>query len=80
MATESDYEDLADDLLAPVCPSGVREHRRPWNGDVVRYDEARDVLAIRDGGGYIKTCYRPDPAFHGKATNLDYYLDEEAKI
>ena len=52
---------------------------RPWNGDLVRYDEATDVFAILDSVRFIKTCYRPDPLFHGEASNLEYYLEEEAK-
>jgi pyocin large subunit-like protein len=52
---------------------------RPWNGDLVRYDEGVDVFAVLRSDGFIKTCYRPDPVFHGQRTNLDYYLSEEAK-
>jgi hypothetical protein len=57
----------------------MREFIRPWNGDLVRYDEVADVFAILGSDGFIKTCYRPDPLFHGTASNLDYYLQEEAK-
>jgi hypothetical protein len=50
------------------------------DGDLVRYDEAADVFAILRKDRFIKTCYRPDPLFHGEPTNLDYYLSEAAKL
>ena len=28
---------------------------------------------------FIRTCYKPDTAFHGERTNMDYYLSEKAK-
>jgi pyocin large subunit-like protein len=78
VATESEYEALADAIFGPP-DSSTRQFIRPWNGDLVRYDEAREVFGIMDRDGFIKTCYRPDPLVHGEATNLDYYLSEEAK-
>jgi filamentous hemagglutinin len=79
LATEEEYETFADAFLRDVCPLAARQFVRPWNGDLVRYDEDLDVFAILRNDGIIKTCYRPDPAFHGERTNLDYYLSEEAK-
>jgi hypothetical protein len=58
----------------------MREFIMPWNGDLVRYDEVADVFGILSSDGFIKTCYRRDPLFHGEASNLDYYLHEEAKV
>jgi pyocin large subunit-like protein len=78
MPTEEDYESFADQFLGQPCPKGVRQFTRSWNGDVVRYDENVDVFGILDCNGFIKTCYRPDPSFHGEKSNLDYYLAEEA--
>jgi pyocin large subunit-like protein len=78
VATEQEYETLADTMFGPISPT-IRQFTRSWNGDLVRYDEVKDVFAIKDGDGFLKTCYRPDPFFHGEATNLDYYLSEEAK-
>jgi hypothetical protein len=46
-----------------------------WYG----YDEVMDVFGILDCDRFIKTCYRPDPVYHGEASNLEYYLSEEAK-
>ena len=79
IATEEEYEKLADDFLRNPCPESARQFVRPWNGDLVRYDEGVDVFAVMRNDGFIKTCYRPDAAFHGERTNLDYYLTEEAK-
>jgi hypothetical protein len=75
--TEEEYEILADNFLGPLISSTTRQHKRSWNGDLVRYDEVADVFAVLDRDGFIKTCYRPDPQVHGAPTNLDYYLDEE---
>ena len=80
MATERDYEEFADSFLTPVRGPDALQFIRPWNGDLGRYDVRKDVFAIRDKDGFIKTCYRPDPLVHLHPTNLDYYLGEEAKI
>jgi len=79
LTTEDEYETLADTFLRDPCPSSARQFVRPWNGDLVRYDEGVDVFAVMRNDGFVKTCYRPDPAFHGERTNLDYYLSEEAR-
>lgn len=79
MMTEEEYETFADEFLRRPCPASAREFVRSGNGDLVRYDEVADVFAILRKDGFIKTCYRPDPMFHGEPTNLDYYLNQEAK-
>jgi filamentous hemagglutinin len=79
MFSEEDYEALADEFLGTPPLLTAREFTRPWNGDLVRYDEASEVFAILDCDGFIKTCYRPDPMIHGEPTNLAYYLAEEGK-
>jgi len=78
VATDSEYEAFADAVFGPA-ESSTRQFIRPWSGDLVRYDEAREGFGIMDRDGFIKTCYRPDPLIHGAATNLHYYLSEEAK-
>ena len=78
-STEEGYEEFADEFLRDPCSARARQFVRPWNGYLVRYDEGVDVFAVLRSDGFIKTCYRPDPAFHGRRTNLDYYLSEEAK-
>ena len=76
---EEEYEEFADIFLGTPCPATARQFTRPWNGDLVRYDEGMDVFGILDCDRFIKTCYRPDPVYHGEASNLEYYLSEEAK-
>jgi len=77
IVTEEEYEEFADAFLGKPCSPTGRQFIRPWNGDLVRYDEGVDVFGILDRDRFIKTCYRPDPLYHGEASNLDYYLSEE---
>jgi pyocin large subunit-like protein len=77
--TEEEYEMFSDEFLGVPCPASARQFVRPWNGDLVRYDGGVDVFAVLRSDGFIKTCYRPDPVFHGQRTNLHYFLSEEAK-
>jgi len=79
LLTEDEYETFADAFLGEPAPPSARQFVRPWNGDLVRYDEGVDVFGVLRNDGFIKTCYRPDPAFHGQRTNLDYYLSEEER-
>jgi filamentous hemagglutinin len=48
------------------------EKTRP-NGDVVRYNPATDEFGVVKPDGTIRTYYKPDPARHGRPTNLDYF-------
>lgn len=77
--TEEEYEIFADDFLRNPCPASAVQFTRRWNGDLVRYDQVADVFAVLRKDRFIKTCYCPDPAFHGELTNLDYYWSEAAK-
>ena len=77
--TEEDYETFADHFLRNPCPASAQQFVRSWNGDLVRYDEAADVFAILRRDRFIKTCYRPDPMFHGQSSNLHYYLERGGK-
>lgn len=79
LLTEDEYETFADVFIGGPSAPATRQFVRPWNGDLVRYDEGMDVFAVMRNDGFIKSCYRPDPAFHGERTNLDYYLSEEAR-
>ena len=79
ISTQDEYETFADEFLQPTCPATAIEFVRRRNGDTVRYDETADVFAVLARDRVIKTCYRPDPAFHGEATNKGYFLSERAK-
>jgi pyocin large subunit-like protein len=80
IATEEEYEEFADRFLGTPCPATARQFTRVWNGDLVRYDEVSDVFGVLGADRFIRTCYRPDPRYHGEASNLQYYLSEEAGI
>jgi len=79
LLSEEEYETFADVFLGGPAPPSTRQFVRPWNGDLVRYDEGVGVFAVLRSDGFIKTCYRPDPAFRGEPANLDYCLSGEAK-
>jgi len=74
---EEAYEAFADSFLGQPRRAGLLEFTRPWNGDLVRYDEVADVFAMLGKDRFIKTCYRPDPSIHGEATNLEYFFSED---
>ncbi|HBI42127.1 MAG TPA: hypothetical protein DDY78_04620 [Planctomycetales bacterium] len=57
-------------LLNP--PAGTLTKIRP-NGDVVRYNSATNTFGVLAPNGSPRTFYKPDPAAHGFATNLDYF-------
>jgi filamentous hemagglutinin len=67
-----EYQAQADRFLTVSKPAGVLEKVRP-NGDVVRYNPATDEFGVISSGGSISTYYKPDPAVHGKGSNLDYF-------
>ena len=70
--TAAEYEQMADRFLTGPRPEGVLERVRP-NGDVVRFDPSTDAFGVVSQDGTIRTFYRPDPAVHGRATNLEYF-------
>ncbi|WP_168734251.1 two-partner secretion domain-containing protein [Pseudothauera nasutitermitis] len=67
-----EYQSQADRFLTVSKPVGVLEKVRP-NGDVVRYNPATDEFGVISSSGNIRTYYKPDPAVHGKGSNLDYF-------
>ncbi len=70
--TKLEYQAQADKFLTTSKPAGVLEKIR-LNGDIVRYNPATDEFGVVSSGGIIRTYYKPDPAVHGKASNLDYF-------
>ncbi|WP_221035127.1 hypothetical protein, partial [Pseudomonas syringae group genomosp. 3] len=67
-----EYQAQADKFLTSPKPTGVLEKARP-NGDVVRYNPNTDEFGVVSSGGSIRTYYKPDPAVHGKGSNLEYF-------
>ncbi len=68
----AEYESQADNFLTGPRGEGVLEKTRD-NGDVVRYSPATEEFGVVSKDGTIRTYYEPDPAVHGKPTNLDYF-------
>lgn len=67
-----EYQAQADKFLTASKPAGVLEKTRA-NGDIVRYNPGTDEFGVVSSGGSIRTYYKPDPAVHGKGSNLDYF-------
>jgi RHS repeat-associated protein len=44
------------------------------NGDVVRYHPESNTYGVMDSTGLPRTFFKPDPAEHKFATNMDYFL------
>lgn len=43
------------------------------NGDIVRYDPNTNTIGVMTKEGAPRTFFKPDPAKHGLASNLDYF-------
>ncbi|WP_221119613.1 hemagglutinin repeat-containing protein [Rhizobium lentis] len=68
----AEYQAQAKAFLGgPIAP-GILEKIRS-NGDIVRYNPTTDEFGVVSSGGIIRTYYKPDPAVHGKGSNLDYF-------
>ncbi|MDR6539780.1 DUF637 domain-containing protein, partial [Variovorax soli] len=68
----TEYEARARQFLTGPKPDNVLEKNRP-NGDVVRFNPATDEFGVISSDRKIRTYYKPDPAVHGKGSNLDYF-------
>jgi filamentous hemagglutinin len=76
VATDAEYEQLADEFLGGPIPCGVVQAVRCGNGDCVRYDPNGGSFGVLRNNGEIKTFYKPDPAVHGAGSNADYFCAE----
>lgn len=70
--TAAEYELQANSFLNGLRARGVLEKVRA-NGDIVRYNPATEEFGVVRADGTIRTYYKPNPAVHGKPTNLDYF-------
>ena len=66
------YEKEAGDFLSGVRDPATLSKVRV-NGDSVLYNPNTDQFGVITNGGVIKTYYKPIPAVHGHASNLDYF-------
>ena len=76
VATEDEYELLADTFLGGPLDDGALECIRGSNGDVIRYNRLTDEFGVRGTDGFIRTYFKPNPIFHRQPTNLDYFRKE----
>jgi len=70
------YLAMAGRFLGGPRSAATLECVRPWSQDRVRYDTATEEFGVIGRDGTIKTYFRPDPAIHGRPSNLDYYRQE----
>ncbi|WP_259665730.1 hemagglutinin repeat-containing protein [Rhizobium binae] len=68
----AEYQAQAKAFLGGPITPGILEKTRS-NGDIVRYNPTTDEFGVVSSGGIIRTYYKPDPAVHGKGSNLDYF-------
>jgi hypothetical protein len=68
----AEYEKQAIRFLNGPATEGTLEKTRT-DGDVIRFNERTDEFGVRRHDGTVRSYFRPDPAEHGKATNLDYF-------
>ena len=67
------YLILAERFLnGPLSPTAV-ECLRPQGGRC-RYDRVTEEYGAVRADGTIATYFRPNPAIHGLASNMEYYL------
>lgn len=66
------YEQQAGNFLTDADPNTLSRVRA--NGDIVRYNPLTDEFGVLSSNNVVRTYYRPNPAFHGYPTNLDYFL------
>jgi len=77
VATEDEYERRADTFLGgELNPQTTREGRRRSDGAKLRYNEHTEEFGILSVENVIVTYFKPDPAIHGKANNLQYFYAE----
>jgi len=80
--TGSEYEQQAARFLSDQDTPDILQFERTKGyrqGDLVRFNPKTDEFGVLTPEGQIRTYYRPDPARHGFATNLDYFNYEREK-
>ena len=77
-ANPDEYETNADRFLGEPLDAATTEQcdrRKRDNtvGDRLRYCRVTDEFGALANDNYIRSYFVPNPARHGKATNLDYH-------
>ena len=77
--SHAEYEELAVFFLNMPRDGLILECTRARDNDIIRFDVSTQVMAIMRKDGIIRTFFCPDPGWHGRPSNLDYFRDECAK-
>lgn len=67
----NDYASKAQQFMHEP-PAGTLSIVR-GNGDVVRFNPESNAFGVMDKAGATRTYYKPDPAKHGYASNMEYF-------
>jgi hypothetical protein len=73
---EEAYLALADEFLGGAKKQTTLEGVRRRDQATIRYDYVSQEFGILSRDGYIVTYFKPDPAYHGKSTNREYFMWE----
>ena len=78
--TPDEYEASADAFLTSPLDSTTTEEcyrtkRDGTVGDKVRYNRITQQFGVLGNDNVIRSYFKPDPARHGKGTNLNYFHD-----
>jgi len=63
-------------FAAQVQPPVYEFERQDGTRERVRFNETTNEFGVKSAGGFILTYYRPDPAQHGRRTNLIYFWEQ----
>jgi len=73
--SEDRYAAQADMFLGQALNTATQKERTRENGDTVRLDMTTGEFGVLLKSRHIKTYFRADPRIHGRATNLEYFLE-----
>lgn len=76
-STKAEYEEAASKFLnSPRDGSGVFQVIRKDSSDIIRFNPKTNEFGILSNDKFVRTYYKPDPAEHGFATNMEYFLNQ----
>ena len=70
-----EYADMASVFLQRSQATGLPT-KVDANGVIRVYEPATNTFGSYNPNGTTKTFFKPDPAIHGYATNMDYWIDQ----
>jgi len=76
VATEAEYEALADAFLGGPMDQHTEECVRPRDHDKIRFNKITNEFGVLRSDGYIRTYFRASTKRHSHPTNLDYFIWE----